>query len=83
MSRLSRFLFMLMTVIILAGCQPAKTKGLLNTLAARPPLKVGITTDSPPLAYKKDEVISWAGGRVCRRPGQIGRKKPGVGRVAA
>jgi polar amino acid transport system substrate-binding protein len=58
MSRLSRSLIMLVAVMVLTGCHPAKTKGLLNTLMARPPLKVGITTDYPPLAYKKDAVIS-------------------------
>ena len=58
MSRLSRSLLLFVAILVLSGCHPAKTKGLLSTLMNPDHLRVGIAVDSPPLAYKQDDVIT-------------------------
>lgn len=55
MSRLLRSLFVLLAAIILTGCHPTtKSRGLLDRMLSPGPLKVGIATDAPPLAYTKE-----------------------------
>ena len=62
MFHLFRTLLLLVAVTLLTGCSSAKTKGLLSRIMRPASLRVAIAIDSPPLAYKKDGVIIWAGG---------------------
>jgi polar amino acid transport system substrate-binding protein len=58
MPRLSRSLFVLLAMILLTGCHPTKSRGLFDQMLSSGPLKVGIATDAPPLAYTKDGKLS-------------------------
>jgi len=58
MSRLSRPLLLFAVVLLLTGCNGAKTQGLLNKLLEPSPLRVGMVNDAPPLAYTKDGTLA-------------------------
>ena len=58
MFHLFRTLLLLVAVTLLTGCSSAKTKGLLSRIMRPASLRVAIAIDSPPLAYKKDGVVT-------------------------
>ena len=51
-----RLLLVLIVATTVSGCSGAKTKGLFSRLREPAPLRVGITLDTPPLAYEKGDV---------------------------
>ena len=60
MNRLFHALFLLILPLILVGCTHLhpKTKSLFSNLTGPEKLRVGITVDAPPLAYKKDGTLT-------------------------
>jgi polar amino acid transport system substrate-binding protein len=58
MSRLSAILFVLIAALVLGGCQQSTSKGLFNRFFEPKPLRVGMTLDTPPLTYRKDNVAA-------------------------
>ena len=51
-------LLLIPLLIILAGCNHLKPEALFSSLTGPEKLKVGITSDAPPLAYKKNDTLT-------------------------
>ncbi len=58
MYRFAPILFLIFWSILLTGCQQLKSGPLFTGISGPAKLRVGIATDVPPLAYKKDENIT-------------------------
>jgi polar amino acid transport system substrate-binding protein len=57
MSRLHRLLLVCIVAAALGGCHAIRNKGLFGKLMEPAPLRVGLSVDAPPLAYKKDNAV--------------------------
>jgi ABC-type amino acid transport substrate-binding protein len=60
MNRWTRALLLLLLPLIVAGCTHLhpKAKALFSSVTGPEKLRVGIAVDAPPLAYKKDEILT-------------------------